>query len=565
MAAIASATVRLWHIFLLIGLCAALYFPYLASTPFFDKGEPREAMAVQDIMNRGEWLVPLKRATDVPSKPPLFHWSAAAVSTLAGQMNEATIRFPSALYATLGVLLVYFLGGKLFGADTALLGAAILATTLVYGDQALSARVDMTLCFYVTLSLGLFYAIYRGFLRSGVWLYVFYGLVGISTLAKGPLGILLPALVCASLVLLERRWDWLGKFCVHPGVLLMLILGAGWYVIAVSRGGEGFFSRQIVSENLARFAGGSGHSHPVYYYVSYLFSLGMPWAVFFPLLFWDYGKRRWFADGDKLFLGLWFVVIFLFFSISAGKRPVYLLPIYPALALLLAVWLRQMAGAGTIRRWLLRLIALNAVLVGAALLLITLGALWNHDAAWFFEPIGKLLRAKDRANFFVVRDSLADFGNLFTLVALASAALWLGLGQALWRYRLRAAAVLLIVNSILFGFVAHRIVVPAIAETKSYKPFMAQVNQRVQSKPLYLFGEFNSDPVLFYRGQTIPMLRASVAEIAPTLGQGQRYLIMTESAWKEMQKATPALPAPLFTSSGTGPEGDARLVLTAAR
>ncbi|MGE5304822.1 MAG: ArnT family glycosyltransferase, partial [Alphaproteobacteria bacterium] len=111
----------LLHIMLLLVLCGVLYFPYLGQVPFFDKGEPREALAVQDIVQRGEWLVPLKRATDIPSKPPLFHWSAALMSRLTGQLNESTIRFPSALYATLGVLVVYLLGRKLFGAEVALM------------------------------------------------------------------------------------------------------------------------------------------------------------------------------------------------------------------------------------------------------------------------------------------------------------------------------------------------------------------------------------------------------------------------------------------------------------
>src|SRR5215470_15785845 len=269
---------------LLIVLCGLLYFPYLGQLPFFDKGEPREAMAVQDIMLRGEWLVPLKRATDIPSKPPLFHWSAALTSKIAGQLNEFTIRFPSAFYATLGVLLLYGFGRKLFGADIALLGGAILATTMIYQNQALSARVDMTLCFFVTLSLVLFYSLYRGLLKSQLWYYVFYALVGIGTLAKGPLGIILPALVAGTFVLLKKRWDIVWKFCLHPGVILMLLLGAGWYLLAVTRGGEGFFSRQIIEENFNRFLGGSGHSHPIYYYVPYLFALGLPWSLFLPFV-----------------------------------------------------------------------------------------------------------------------------------------------------------------------------------------------------------------------------------------------------------------------------------------
>src|SRR5919106_4736319 len=159
----------IFDIILLVSLCALLYFPYLGAAPFFDKGDPREALAVLDIVQGGDWLVPLKRTTDIPSKPPLFHWSAAVASSMAGRLNEATIRFPSALYATLGVLLIYALGRKFFGAQTALLSGGILATILVYANQALSARVDMTLCFFVTLSLVIFYSLYREFLTRGLW------------------------------------------------------------------------------------------------------------------------------------------------------------------------------------------------------------------------------------------------------------------------------------------------------------------------------------------------------------------------------------------------------------
>jgi 4-amino-4-deoxy-L-arabinose transferase-like glycosyltransferase len=231
---------------LLILLCGVLYFPYLSSTPFFGKGEPREALAVQDIVERGEWLVPLKRATEIPSKPPLFHWSAALTAALTGKLDETTIRFPSALYATLGVLIIYLFGQKLFERQVAFLAAAILATTWIYVDQALNARVDMTLCFVVTLNLVLFYSLYRGLLTHPLWFYIFYILLGIGILAKGPLGIVLPGLVIGTFVAVKKKWDLIPKFCLHPGVLLTVLLGVGWCVAAVTRGGEGFFYLQIL-------------------------------------------------------------------------------------------------------------------------------------------------------------------------------------------------------------------------------------------------------------------------------------------------------------------------------
>src|SRR5262245_51033558 len=297
------------HVPLLLLLCGVLYLPYLGNTPFFDKGEPREALAVQDIVQRGEWLFPLKRARAIPSKPPLFHWSAALTHQVNGRLDEATIRFPSAFYATLGVVLLYLFGRKLYGGEVGLLAAAILATTLIYINQALSARVDMTLCFYVTLSLILFYMLYKGFLIHRLWYFVLYGIVGIGAMAKGPLGIVLPGLVIGVFLTVKKKWDLIFKFAFHPGVLLTVLIAGGWYTLAIGRGGEGFVDRQLLGENVERLFGGSGHSHPFYYYLSYLFSLGLPWSLFLVFALWDYGGRKILANDDKLFPMIWFLVI----------------------------------------------------------------------------------------------------------------------------------------------------------------------------------------------------------------------------------------------------------------
>ncbi|HSK31657.1 MAG TPA: glycosyltransferase family 39 protein [Candidatus Limnocylindria bacterium] len=553
------------HVSLLLGLCAILYFPYLGTIPLFDKGEPREAVAVQDIVQRGEWLVPLKRATDIPSKPPLFHWSAAFVSKMTGSLSEATVRFPSALYAMLGVLTIYFLGRMIFDPATALLGGAILATMMIYQDQAMSARVDMTLCFFVTLNLTLFYFLYRGVLVHSLWRYLFFALVGIGTLAKGPLGLLLPALVAGSFALWRGRWDVVRKFVFHPGVILALALASGWYVVAVTRGGEGFFDRQILQENLSRFIGGSGHSHPVQYYVPYLFSQSMPWGLFLPVLLWDLFRNGFRLNEGALFLKLWFLVMFAFFSISVGKRPVYLLPIYPALSLLLAAWFynaKELFGA---RLAIYRGIAVFAGFSGGLLLTIALGALWSHEPGWFFSLIEGMLKPKDQANLAAVRHQLDDFGWTFTLVALAASALWLALARTLWLGRMSSVAHQLVLLAVLHGFITWSVVMPVIAEGKSYRKFMSEVNRRVKTDDkLYLYGPFNSDPVLFYRGVVIDFLDQRVEDVAAKIGHGDGYLILPEQSWKAIQNIATNLPPPLAASKGKGPEGDAPLVLVRA-
>lgn len=554
------------HLIFLVALCGAIYFPYLGNTPFFDKGEPREALAVQDIVQRGEWLFPLKRATAIPSKPPLFHWSAALVSELTGALNETTIRFPSALYATLGVLLIYGLGRTLYGPAVALLAGAILATTMAYSDQALSARVDMTLCFFLTLSLVLFYSLYRGFLAHRLWYFAFYFIVGIGTLAKGPLGILLPGLVIAGFLTIKRRWDLIMKFAFHPGVVLTLLLAGGWYGLAVTRGGEGFVDRQLLQENLKRFFGGSGHSHPIHYYLPYLFSLGLPWSFFFPFLLWDLlGKSRTGSD-DHLFLESWFVIMFVFFSLSAGKRPVYLLPIYPPLSLLLADWIYQQNRSIGWRLLLYRTVALIAATTALILLIISFGALWNHEAGWFFAPIASLLKPKDRANLLVVQNALDNFGAVFTVIVLVMALLWLALSRAFWFGQIRPAALFVLGIAIVFGVVSRAMVIPVIAADKSYREFVVALDREIGPKAqIYLFGEFNSDPVVFYHQKPMDVLEQPLAEMAKKVGAGTDYVIMPRETWEEIEKIRPGLAPPILSSTGKGAEGDAPLVLVRAQ
>jgi 4-amino-4-deoxy-L-arabinose transferase-like glycosyltransferase len=554
------------HLIFLVALCGAIYFPYLGNTPFFDKGEPREALAVQDIVQRGEWLFPLKRATAIPSKPPLFHWSAALVSELTGALNETTIRFPSALYATLGVLLIYVLGRTLYGPAVALLAGAILATTMVYSDQALSARVDMTLCFFLTLSLVLFYSLYSGFLAHRLWYFAFYFIVGIGTLAKGPLGILLPGLVVAGFLTIKRRWDLMVKFAFHPGAVLTLVLAGGWYGLAITRGGEGFVDRQLLQENLKRFFGGSGHSHPIYYYVPYLFSLGLPWSFFFPFLLWDLLKKSRTGGDDYLFLESWFVIMFVFFSLSAGKRPVYLLPIYPPLSLLLAHWIYQQNRSIGWRLLLYRTVAAVAVATAVVLLVISFGAIWNHEPGWFFGPIASLLKPKDRANLLLVQNAFDDFGAVFTVIVLVMALLWFALGRAFWLGETRWAALVMLGIAIVSGVVSRATVIPVIAADKSYREFVVAVDRETAPEAqIYLFGEFNSDPVIFYHQKPMDVLEQPLAEMAKKVGAGTDYVIMPRQNWEEIEKIRPGLPPPILSSTGKGAEGDAPLVLVRAQ
>jgi hypothetical protein len=108
---------------------------------------------------------------------------------------------------------------------------------------------------------------------------------------------------------------------------------------------------------------------------------------------------------------------------------------------------------------------------------------------------------------------------------------------------------------------------PVIAEAKSYRAFMTEVNQLVKpGDKLYLYGDsFNSDPLVFYRGGPIDTLKQPAEVISNKIGAGDEYIIMSQKEWRSISNINPNLPPPLLKSEGTGPEGDAPLVLIKGR
>ena len=244
-----------------------------------------------------------------------------------------------------------------------------------------------------------------------------------------------------------------------------------------------------------------------------------------------------------------------------------MLPLHPALSVLMAAWFYNDDPTAQLPAIVYRLLAVLAGMVGFVLVLVAGGAAWEHDPAWFLPIVENLLELKDQANLALVQKSLATGGVAFTIVALLSAVLWFYLARRLWAARLGSAPPILVMLSLIITYVAQSIVLPPVAEDKSYRSFVEMVNQRLSAgDELYLYGEdFNSDPVVFYHGKPIPMLRQSPEAIAAQSGVTHRYIIMSKQTWSEIQNDRCKPSAARMESKGSGPEGDAPLVLVEAR
>jgi 4-amino-4-deoxy-L-arabinose transferase-like glycosyltransferase len=480
-------------------------------------------------------------------------------------MTEATIRFPSALFATLGVFLCYFFARRLYDPKTGLWAGLILATTALYYAAGIEARVDMTLVFFVTLTLILFFSIYRGFLKHGIWWYLFFATAGISVTAKGPVSIVLCGLVIAGFLLLQRKWDSFRTLLCHQGMLLCVTLSVAWYGAALYLGGSEFFNLQFIKENFARYfvhgEGGTGHQKPFYYFVPYLFTLGMPWTLFLPGVIWSYFSDRFRQREDLLFLGLWAATVFVFFSVSAGKRPPYILPLYPPVALLIAVWLRDQTVGGRWKPRYFKFVAVFAALTGAVLA----GGLMIYstgiDTVSMLLSFGASTQQNIDAEVLNLLSTLGDLGWPVPVSFAAAMLLWFSVARSLYRCRIDSAVIQMVLVSALAVAFVRSLILPNLAKMESYKEFVQSATASVPGgQSLIVFPRgIDPSPIIFYSQRNVEILPDDIAVLQKKLTSTE-FVIVEEDVWNSQIRGDSQRPV-LDRSRGAGPDGDARLVL----
>jgi 4-amino-4-deoxy-L-arabinose transferase-like glycosyltransferase len=551
----------LWTGFGLGLLCALLYLWGLGDLPFHTKGEPREATVVWEIYTSGEWVLPLRNGSIIPSKPPLFHWLGALLSLAGGELDEFTIRLPSALLAIVGVLLTYSAGVALWGVEAGLVAALILGTSFEWVRAAITARVDMTLTVFMVMAFLFFLFLYRQRQVSYTKALVFFFLLGLATLAKGPVGAVLPGLAVGIFLLRQGDLQFLRQLHLILGIVLLVLVAGSWYGLALWQGGGEFFVKQVLKENFLRFfasgEAGMGHEHPFYYFVPNLF-LGMaPWSFFFPpLAVFLYQRRSTWAEDGFRYLLVWIATVFLFYSAATSKRSVYILPLYPAVALLLGAWWQELRqGQVALPRAVLVLLRGSGyVCFGLVIIALTavLAQLLGYDPLSLIRP---LLHPKDQSNLPIFTGIVSTrplaFLLWFGVVGLSALVLVRGVQRQYWG-RVFASLVAFTISTFLL---VNNVFQPALGAARTFRPFMPEVVARVGNAPLFFYRAFDSGAV-YYAGRRIPFYDPSVRPL-----DSPCFLLTWEEEWAKLaHQADSALQA-VAISEGTGPKGNHRLVL----
>ena len=335
-----EAASRGWRPYaLLLLLCLGLYVPGLAALPVMDRDEARFAQSTRQMLESGDYLRIRFQDEARNKKPAAIYWlQAASVAAFSDAKSDAIwpYRLPSLLGATGAVLLAFAFGARLVGPAAALLGAALLASSLTLTIEAHLAKTDAMLLLACVAAQGALGEIYRAERRGAAtsrWALLFWAAQGAAILVKGPVAPALSLLTAGALALADRDARWLRGLKPLWGVALLAIIVLPWFV-AVTIATNGAFIDEAVGHDFLGKLFGAQESHgalPGYY-------LLLIAVAFWPgsLLLGAAAAYAWRERNDPSVrvLVAWAVPFWIVLELVPTKLPHYLLPAFPALALL---------------------------------------------------------------------------------------------------------------------------------------------------------------------------------------------------------------------------------------
>jgi 4-amino-4-deoxy-L-arabinose transferase-like glycosyltransferase len=323
------------------------FFFLLGSRALNEPDEGRYSEIAREMLETGDWLVPHLWYLPHLDKPPMTYWLVAVSMKLFGQ-NEWAVRLPAALAGVSGVWATFLLGCLLGGRRVGVWSAVILQSSLLYFAMARMLTPDIFLTQFVTWAMFFFWRSWRGKnAESGkrnagifyAWHLAGWVAIAFGFLTKGPIALAIPLVAFVALVIFRLR-EIPAKILLAgflAGFVVFLAMAAPWFLSV--------FQRVPESTNYMIFGQAAGHllgttikNRPggIFYFFGILAAGLLPWTILLGWLWRGGISKSEISKDGWLFLNVWAIFTFVLFSLSAAKLPAYILPIFPALAVMLA-------------------------------------------------------------------------------------------------------------------------------------------------------------------------------------------------------------------------------------
>jgi 4-amino-4-deoxy-L-arabinose transferase-like glycosyltransferase len=321
-------------------LAALSFFAGLGRGAIGDNDEAFYAESAREMVESGDWVTPHFNYEPRFQKPALYYWLTAALFAVVGP-GEFSARFFAALAGVGLVLVTTACGRRWYDESVGLLAGAIAATSFGYFALARMSLPDLPLAFFVTCAIwAAFVATLERERNPRKWLLLAATAAALGFLMKGPLAVVVPALVVVPILLMERRSYNVQFSDLVIASVLFLVVAAPWYVAMWVQHGTEYLVGFFVGDNFERFATARYNDpRPWWFYAPILAGGLLPWT---PLtLAWlspvsQFAARRRDVGTVDLRLLLWALLPLAFFTLSVGKQPRYILPVLPPVAILLA-------------------------------------------------------------------------------------------------------------------------------------------------------------------------------------------------------------------------------------
>ncbi len=322
-------------IFLFFAILINFYLT-LSLTPLFNLDEGAFSEATREMFVRHNFITTYLNGEIRFAKPILIYWLQAISISVFG-INTFAFRLPSAIAATLWALGLYLFAKKLYGEKTGILSSFFLVTALQIGLIAKAAIADALLNMFIAFSMfSLFLYIKE---QKEKYLLISFAMIGFGFLTKGPVAILIPLATYFIYKLIKKDFRQFFKDVFNvKGLIIFSVIAFPWYILEFKAHGMGFIDGFFLKNNIGRFETSfQHHKGSLFYYIPVLLTGLLPWTS---LLLKYLAKIRYYLkskDEFLLFGSIWFLFVFIFFSLSGTKLPHYVIYGYTPLFIFMAL------------------------------------------------------------------------------------------------------------------------------------------------------------------------------------------------------------------------------------